>query len=55
MNRFECKNCKRLLFKGGGCDKEIKAVHIYSDFRIEIKCPRCKKLNSFKLNELVIA
>ena len=54
--RFECIGCKRLLFMGS-FDKEITAVHVsqilYSDFRIELKCPRCKKINIFELNELV--
>lgn len=34
---FRCKNCKKLLFKGLLIESEI-----------EIKCKRCKELNSFQ-------
>lgn len=34
ITSFRCKNCNKLLAKGKGY--------------IEIKCPRCKKINQFK-------
>lgn len=34
LTSFRCKNCNKPLAKGKG--------------HIEIKCPRCKKINQFK-------
>lgn len=37
MQEFRCSGCNKLLFK----------AKIHGDFKIEIKCPRCKKTIEF--------
>ena len=53
MKRFKCKLCHKLLFVIAGLKPEINAmsgVHVAENMiaaRLEIKCPKCKKLNIF--------
>lgn len=42
MEEFRCKFCRRLLAKVEGAQK------------VEIKCPKCKTLNLYNLNEIVV-
>ncbi|KAF0133641.1 MAG: hypothetical protein FD145_1179 [Candidatus Saganbacteria bacterium] len=42
MEEFRCKFCRRLLAK------------VENTGKVEIKCPKCKTLNLFSLNEIVV-
>ncbi len=37
MQEYRCSNCDKLLFKG----------KIRGEYKIEVKCPRCKNITEF--------
>ena len=42
MEEFRCKMCRRLLAKVESCEK------------VEIKCPKCKTMNLYTEDEIIV-